>query len=247
MEWKDLQPTLTFLAAIIAASISSLTLWKLQNKKRNDDADLKAFGHSLDKRLKEFESTLTEKNAYLIEKGKGAASKEDVEEITRKVESIRVDFLTPVEVLKANLSKRATLHRLQAEKEFEVYSNIWDKAIQLKFACAELRPRIDTIDPDELPKDKWNRRYTQVRTTLAEFVRTIEQLRPFYSDELYRQLDNLGHEVWKEVLDFEYSIKKDENWAMSFEGYKRGNKNLDEILKQIDIICVLMRMRISEN
>jgi hypothetical protein len=247
MEWKDLQPTLTFLAAIIAASISSYTLWKLQNKQRNDDTDLKAFGHSLDKKLKEFESTLTEKNAYLIEKGKGAASKEDVEEITRKVESIRAGFLTPVEVLKANLSKRATLHRLQAEKEFEVYSDIWDKAIKLKFACVELRPTFDTIDANELPKDRWNRRYTQVRTALSEFIEMTEQLRPFYSEELYRQLHKLGQEVWKEVVDFEFSIKKDENWAMSFEGYERGNKNLDEILKRIDIVCVLMRMRISEN
>jgi hypothetical protein len=247
MEWKDLQPTLTFLAAIIAASISSFTLWKLQNKKRDDDMDLKAFGHSLDKKLKEFESTLIEKNAYLIEKGKGAASKEDVEEVTRKVESTRVAFLSTVEVLKADLSKKTTLHKLQAEKEFEVYSEIWDKAITLKFALQELRPAMDTIDPNEPPEERWNRRYKKVREAFSEFTQSVEKQRPFYPEKSYQELQTLSGEVWNEIVDFEFSFEEDQKWKMPVDGYRRAMKNLAEIIKRMDIVCELIRNRISEN
>jgi len=48
MEWKDLQPIATVLAAIIGGAVTAIVTLKLRDKKRNDDLDLKAFEFSLD-------------------------------------------------------------------------------------------------------------------------------------------------------------------------------------------------------
>lgn len=144
MEW---QPLVTLIAAVLAAGTSGFTLLKLQGKKRNDDLDIKAFDHSLNKRFKEFEQKLIEDNSYLAEKGKNTATKEDIEEVTRKIESIKNEFTTPIEFLRLQLSKRANLHKLQAEKEFEVYAKLWNIITELRFAFEDLRPLLNDIQP----------------------------------------------------------------------------------------------------
>src|SRR5215204_1222572 len=151
MESKDLQPIATIIAAIIGGAVTAVVTLKLQDKKRNDDLVLKAFDHSLTKRLKEFEQKLIGDNSYLAEKGKNEAIKEDLDEINQKLESIKTDF-----------SKRGTLFRLQAEKEFNVYTKIWDSAVEILIAVEELRPSIDFINPDESKKEKWANRYGKV-------------------------------------------------------------------------------------
>ena len=57
--------------------------------------------------------------SYLSEKGKNLATREDIEEITRKVEGIRTQYLSLVEQLKARhmLRMAAVDRRLQAHQE----------------------------------------------------------------------------------------------------------------------------------
>ena len=58
-------------------------------------------------------------SSYLSEKGKNLATREDIEEITRKVEGIRTQYLSLVEELKARHQLRlaAVDRRLQAHQE----------------------------------------------------------------------------------------------------------------------------------
>ncbi len=244
MDWLN-QPFATLIAAVFSAVLSAVTLHKLQNKKSNDDTDLKAFGHSLDKKFKEFESTLIEHNSYLAEKGKQAATKEDLEAITRTVESIKTEFITSLEVLKLELSKKSNLHKLQAEKEFVVYSIIWDKAIDLRFAAETLGPAFDTVAPD--PKERWADRYAKIGEEYNALREAVEKQRPFYPDSLHQQLTVLIGEVHNEIIDFEFSFKDDGFTKMTTDGYRRGQKNLGKILSSLNDICDLMRSRISES
>jgi hypothetical protein len=243
MEWvRDLQP----IATIVSAIIAGYAIWRLQDKKRNDDIDSKAFEYSLTKKLEEFKTSLIENNSYLSEKGKGLATKEDIEEITRKVESIKNEFVTPIEILRWHLSKKANLHKLQAEKEFEVYSKIWECIADLKFASEGLRPIMDIIDSNESEEAKWNRRYKKIRDKYSTLFTEIEKQRPFYPNELYLQLHHLLRATWKEIVDFESSLRWNEG-RMSPEAYQRSGKNLEDIINNLNIVCDLMRTRITES
>jgi hypothetical protein len=246
MEWKDLQPFATIIAAIIGGAVTAIVTLKLQDKKRNDDLDLKAFDHSLTKRLKEFEQKLIGDNSYLAEKGKNEAIKEDLEEINRKLESIKSEYVERNELLRWQLSKKATLHKLQAEKEFEVYSKIWDSIVETKFAVQELRPIFDTINPDEPAKQRWQRRYKVVAEKAQQLLTQIEKQRPFYPNILYAKLHELLTKVHDEFIDFEFSLD-DNGEKMSREGYKTGHENLKKIIDDLNQVCDLIRSRVSES
>ncbi len=185
MEWKDLQPFATIIAAIIGGVVTAYVTLKLQDKKRNDDLDLKAFEHSLIKRLKEFERIFIVDNSYSAEKGKNLATKEDIEEMTHKVESVRNEFATTTEVLKWQLSKKANLHKLQAEKEFEVYSKLWNIATELRLSFEELRPSFD-LQPQGIDwADLRKKRKEAIINSRNDLMIEVEKQRPFYSETLY--------------------------------------------------------------
>lgn len=251
METKDLQAVVTLVAALIAAVtaisatiISSITLGKLQNKKRNDDADLVAFGHALDKRLKEFESTLASTNSYLEEKGKNNATKEDIEEITRKIEAIRNEYAITAELLRHQLSKKATLHKLQAEKEFEVYTKLWDILTKLRLSFEDFRP---SFDPQPEGTD-WpalhEKRKQAVIDGRNQLMVEIEKQSPFISDEMYSELRKLQGIALKDVLDFEAGLATHHQITQGER--QRGQGNLDEFVVSLNNVRELIRIRITE-
>jgi hypothetical protein len=243
MNW---QPVATIIAALIGGLIATFLNIKIQKKKHINDIDINALNHALNKHLKEFEQKLIGKNSYLSEKGKNNATKEDIEEVTRKIEAIKNEFVTPLEILKWQLSKKANLHKLQAEKEFEVYSLIWNRAVKLKFAVEQLRPRADFFDSTEPAKVRWNRRYKNLIESGRNLLNEVEKQKPFYPDELFQKLNLIIQTSWTEIVDFEHSFDESGE-KMHYEGYNRGHENLKKILDQMNQVCDLMRERISES
>lgn len=242
MEW---QPIATLIAAIMAAGVSSITLWKLQDKKRNDDIDLRAFNHVLDKKFKEFEQDFMENSSYLAEKGKNTATKEDIEQITRNIENIKSEFVNTTEVLKWQLSKRANLHKLQAEKEFEVYTILWDVLTKLRLAFEELRP---AYDPQPVGTDwtnLWEKRRKEFMDAHNILLVEIEKHKPFYSNEMYLALRSLFNTSLKEFINFEDSF--DGNGKMKRENIKIGQENLSQFRNHLNKTCDLIRLRITES
>src|SRR5882724_11855131 len=59
--------------------------------------------------------------AYLKQKGKNLATKEDVEEITTKVESVKTEFGAKLESFKTNLDARRDYSQLRYEREMAVF------------------------------------------------------------------------------------------------------------------------------
>jgi hypothetical protein len=55
---------------------------------------------------------------YLVEKGKNLASKEDIEELTRKVEGIKAQHSLELERLRSELGRASLIHKAQYETEF---------------------------------------------------------------------------------------------------------------------------------
>lgn len=244
MEWKDLQPIATILAALVGGVFTTIITLRLQDKKRNDDIDLQAFQHTLVKRLKEFETTLAHTNSYLSEKGKNDATKEDIEEITRKVEAIRNEFSTTSEFLRWQLSKKANLHKLQAEKEFEVYATLWNTITKLRLAFEELRPAIDLQPVGTDFQELWKKRYKIFVEHRNELLVEVERLRPFYPETLYYDLRKLLGVAFNDIIDFEEILRTGEVTSIT---KAQGQKNLNEFVDTLHNTCNQIRGRINES
>lgn len=63
-------------------------------------------------------------DSYLRKKGENLATREDVEKITRIVEGVKSEVSVQLELVKWELGKKAIVHRLAAEKEFEALAEI---------------------------------------------------------------------------------------------------------------------------
>jgi hypothetical protein len=255
MEWKDLQPIATFLAAIVTGVISAVVLWKLQAKKENSDIDLTILNSSLDEKFEEFKITLVGENSYLAERGKNAATKEDVRHITREIEAVRTEFAESVEILKSELSKKANLHRLQAEKEFEAYSKIWEKAAHAMLACGALleTPRKSGFTQENI--DKEQKLLSKTSRGVEDLVFEVQRQRPFYPLEFYEELGILLNSNTQTLRDFaliKYEVDSKTSKVISIREMtdterQKGEENLEEVLEVLGVVCELMRSRMSGN
>jgi len=181
-------------------------------------------------------------DSYLKAKGTNLATKEDVEEITRKVEGVKSEVSLKLEVIKWELGKKATVHRLAAEKEFEALIQIGTTLYSLKMSTIGLRPIMDRIDPNEPEIDRHNRRYTEWAKSHDAFMDTVEKHKLFLPSYLYRQFSDIRQLSRKEAIGFETALKFGEG-KLNFGAYKDGEKNIDEMNTAIENALVAIRQR----
>ncbi|MDN5053833.1 hypothetical protein [Aliarcobacter butzleri] len=76
--------------------------------------------------------------SYLKEKGKNLATKEDIEEITNKVESIKQEYKEKFDLIQksndAHFSELKNTKDRYNSKQFEIYNTLWVSLIELKFS-----------------------------------------------------------------------------------------------------------------
>ena len=117
--------------------------------------------------------------SYVKEKGKNLATKEDIKEITAKIESVKVEYAKELEGLKSQLNAKFHAHTLRFEKEFHVYEQIWKTLLDLKNATLDLRPVRDRVNPNETEEERKQKRFERFRKAFDAFYPVVYENRPF--------------------------------------------------------------------
>ncbi len=78
--------------------------------------------------------------SYAKKKAENLATKQDIGEITRTVEEVKSNLATSLELIKWELGKKATIHRLAAESEFKALTEIAKHLYEIQLATENLRP-----------------------------------------------------------------------------------------------------------
>ena len=120
---------------------------------------------------------------YLEEKGKNLATKEDVADITKKVESVKLEHNQKFdEIQKKNdlffSEIKSTKERFNA-KQFELYNELWSALIELKFSADTLWESATKIKLKDFSKK------------LSEAKKSMEKSSLLIEDEHYNQLNTL--------------------------------------------------------
>ena len=124
---------------------------------------------------------------YVAEKGKNKATKEDIEEITKRVEGVRGQFLAENEKLRAQLSKLVNVHRVQFEKEFSILSDIWAKLVDLRNATLALPAPGGIIGRPPSHEQQLQ----QCADSWMQLRAGFEMNRPFFPQRIYDELQTL--------------------------------------------------------
>jgi hypothetical protein len=148
-------------------------------------------------------------------------------------QQIRITYLN------REIEKQLHVHRIQFEKEFEIYKDIWSKLFDMRIIVEKLRPKFDFTEPGLTFEESVKLRLSKAVVIGNDIIDSVEKNKPFYSKKVYDSLDKIIKLTKKEVIEVQYGNKS------TIEYWENGENNMEEILKLIDIICETIRDRIG--
>lgn len=179
--------------------------------------------------------------SYTSAKGANLATKEDVEEITRKVESIRSEQVAGIERLKSELSQVQTINRTQYELELAALRDVWEALLPVHRAAAALRPAWDSVLAEgETEQSRKRGRLTRFYDTLTPFGDVVWKHRPFYSASVFGELSELLRLMQVEAVQYRVfdSNRKEDYWD-------KAEESAAAINRQVEFVCETIRNRLS--
>jgi len=137
------------------------------------------------------------------------------------------------------LDRRNLVHKIQFEKEFFIYSELWSKLIALRNITSTLRPRIEAVAPGKSKEDLKKEKLEKIVVAFNEAVIMFDNNRPFYSPEVYKEINELLKVSRDEMIEFQYLGYTD------MSDYKKAEENVNKIITSMDNICEIIRKRID--
>jgi hypothetical protein len=124
---------------------------------------------------------------YLAEKAKNLATKEDVADITDKIEGVKRDHAEQMARLNMALSQQQLVRRKRFEKEYATYEEIWKAFVAWEKSLNAARPRAKYA---ALPKETQEDLLEQLRKLLFEgrdvAIATMRGARPYIEPSVYQ-------------------------------------------------------------
>jgi uncharacterized membrane protein len=169
---------------------------------------------------------------YFAEKGKNLATKEDIKDITDKVESIRLEY-----------ARRQHKHEIAFGKEFEILSEVWNTLVDLRIATQGLRPLLDYVHPNETDEERKVNRLQKFAESFEVFASTVVKNQPFYPEDVYESLFQIMM-ISREEAD-EYSHRDPNKRPLDSQYWDNALNNQKKILAMVDQVCEKIRNRIA--
>ena len=166
--------------------------------------------------------------SYTSEKGKNLATKQDVAELTKKVETVKT---------------HSHFLKVRYEKEFSSYERICAALIAFRDVTAELRGGgVLMLRKNETQEDRKKRMAESFGEAYREVYSSVFHNLPFYDSEISEALRELLKLARIEACHFEV-IDRPEYQEKDY--WDDARKTYDEIIKQVDDVWAMIRDRVT--
>jgi hypothetical protein len=157
------------------------------------------------------------------------------------VTSLVWNFIQSKKILKleTEAERKNLIHKFQFEKEFNVYTDLWGKLIDLRNMTASLRPVMDYMDKTKTEDEIKQERLTRQWEKLILVADTFDKNRPFYSKDIYAEIDSLIKLTRFEAIDYQHGERHNREY------WKEAEMNINKIIDSMDKIANLIRKRIE--
>ncbi len=169
---------------------------------------------------------------YLHEQHKG--------EFNVQIEKVKSELQKTHIELQASLNAQLHVHKVQFEKELQVYEEIWASLIEVRKETTKLRPLLDHINPEESEEERKRKRLVSFGEAFQVFLDKVNKERPFYAQEVYEKLQELIDLVQTEAIEYQH-LKGD-----SADYWKKAMENSKQINELIETSCERIRSRIAK-
>lgn len=135
---------------------------------------------------------------------------------------------------KEELSNNYLLYssQIQFEREYKIYSQIWLKMLDMKWATLAMMPILDYLPEDKTKiRDEYIKRYENHIGKLKDFYTELYSNAPFISESIYGDLIEIGKMCREQGIDFsvyKIEIDKDERNHSERKAYYDKDKKITE-------------------
>lgn len=146
--------------------------------------------------------------------------------------------------IELNKEKKIHISKVQFDKEYKIYEEIWSALVDLNLSTLNLRPYIDSIPKDKTRDELKFERLTDFSEKFNRFSDLVEKNKPFFAQSVYSKLSQIRSSMTQEAMGFEF---EEGRWfPKDKEGFLKMRQNLEGLSILIDETCEMIRNRISD-
>lgn len=193
--------------------------------------------------------------SYIREKGKNLATREDIQEITDKIESVKISYAKELEVLKSEysahlkyfesqLNRKLHTDGIRFEKEFQVYQEVWAALIDFQESAQFLRAVTNLPTPKPGMREEAFSKFGETRKALNS---SFGKNSPFVAKEVYMALAALMQSrLVMELCFYKPELSPPPDVPIDREQeLKEIDVDTKEIMQQVVQIGALIRERVE--
>jgi len=174
---------------------------------------------------------------YLKEKGKNLATKEDISEITNKIEAAKLDYSSKLESVKTALGSKLFITQVRYQNEFDLLVSLSKKLATLRDALSNFETHILLNQASATSHNSANEKVEELFAAMQALYKEYEGLKPFYPEDIYQGLQKLHAQSWTKLVlkaDEENLIEKGPNYKLFIDTVKdRSNNSATEGVGEI--------------
>lgn len=150
------------------------------------------------------------------------------------------DKILENESKKIENDKSILVHKIQFEKEFQVYNDLWSNLIKLRNATSDLRPLFTPYTKTESEEvERRKKIFDEFNDSFKNCVITFDFNKPFYPENIYKEIELILRVSRREAIETSYMHPQESEY------YENAEKNMNSIIEKIEIVCIIIRTRIG--
>ena len=179
---------------------------------------------------------------YVAEKGKNLATKEDIAEITRQIESVKSEYAHNLEGVRAAIGSKLGIHQFRYEREYDLLSQLSEKVVELRDATQMLRPEAEYVNPDENDDDRKKSILSRYTAASKDLYRFYEAKRPFFPESMLSALQSLDQAAWREAIQYRRRAPMGEGFDPNY--WDNASANAAKVQGAADEVLSVVRIRV---
>jgi hypothetical protein len=163
----------------------------------------------------------------------------------KELEGLKQEHAQVLARYQHELDKTILVTKVHFETEFGALREVFQKLAETRLALAGIRPFME-IGPADQSRDSklkaLNARLEKLIAAYNELILTTENLRPFYPQEIYDQIDECQRAAWMEVTD----VRTAGDSTFNHDWYQQGETNRTRFMKAYHAISLLIRDHVAK-
>jgi hypothetical protein len=165
------------------------------------------------------------------------------EKFEREMSVRRSQFEKELEELKNQYRKKEFVHRIQFEKEFQIYVELWDALIKVHNTAVRLRPVFKPAT-GRTEVEWYNDALKEFGEAYQGYATVLHSHKPFIAKEVYDGCVSIRDIAHKEGTEFTY-LSPPRTAEERREYYGHAKENITSIEQKADEVCDLIKSRIG--